>query len=115
MDIWFDTVAPDQYLRTQMEEATFICSEHAFRVQNFDHDNFANVFFVNDTKAVDETVDTTNPVKPVDDTPSDQALYDEWYEEISDNVDKATDTDARARTFRLRTQIMRSCARCSVG
>ena len=36
-DIWFETDAPDQYLRTQMQEATFICSEHAVRVQNFDH------------------------------------------------------------------------------
>ena len=47
-DIWFETAAPDQYLRTQMEEATFICFEHAVRVQNFDHDIFADVFFVND-------------------------------------------------------------------
>ena len=43
-DMWFETVAPDQYLRTQMEEITFICSEHAVRVQNLDHDNFALMF-----------------------------------------------------------------------
>jgi hypothetical protein len=99
-DIWFDTVAPDQYLRAQIEEATFICSEHAVRVQNFDHDNFADVFFVNDTKAVDDAVDNVDPVTtPAEAVPPDQAVFDEWYAEVSDD---ATNTNnAQARTFKV--------------
>ena len=90
-DIWFDSVAPDQYLRIQMEESTFICSEHAVHVQNFDHDNFSDVFFVNDTKDVDEAVDNVDPVKPsVEDVPPD------------DDIDNATCTNnARACTFKV--------------
>ena len=96
-DMWFDTVAPDQYLRSQIEEATFTCSEHALRVQNFDHDNFADVLFVNDTQDTDKTA------KPIYDMPPDQAIYDEWYEGISDNVDKSADEDdVQARTFRVK-------------
>ena len=55
------------------------------------HDNFADVFFVNDTKDVDEAVDNVDPVKPpLEDVPPD------------DNIDNATGTDdARARTFKV--------------
>jgi hypothetical protein len=34
---WFDTVTPDQYTRVQLEEATIVCSEHAYRVHHFDN------------------------------------------------------------------------------
>jgi hypothetical protein len=29
---WLDTVTPDQYTGVQLEEATIVCSEHAYRV-----------------------------------------------------------------------------------
>jgi hypothetical protein len=101
-DTWFETVAPDQYLRTQIEEATFTCSEHAQRARNLDHDNFADVLFVNDAQDVDGNVNTTKTGKPIDDMPPDQTTYDEWYEEISEDVDTDADDDIQARTFRVK-------------
>jgi hypothetical protein len=52
---WFDTITPDQYARVQLEEATIICSEHAYGVHHFDNDDFNAVLLVNDTKLVDNT------------------------------------------------------------
>jgi hypothetical protein len=31
---WLDTVTPDQYTRVQLEEATIVCSQHAYRVHH---------------------------------------------------------------------------------
>jgi hypothetical protein len=72
-DIWFDTVTPDQYTRTQMEDATFVCSEHAFCARHLDNDDFDAVFLVNDT----EVAEASAPIPVKDDAPSDQVLYDE--------------------------------------
>ncbi len=65
-DTWFDTVTPDQYARVQLEEATIVCSEHAYRVHHFDNDDFDAVLLVNDT----ELVDTTGPVDSDQDMPN---------------------------------------------
>ena len=70
-DTWFDTVTPDQDARVQMEEATIVCSDHAYRARHFDNDDFADdVLLVNDT----ELVDTTGPITDADDAPSDQGM-----------------------------------------
>jgi hypothetical protein len=50
-DIWFDTVTPDQHARAKIEEATFICSEHAHRVHHFDNDDFKAVLLANATES----------------------------------------------------------------
>jgi hypothetical protein len=60
---WFDTVTPDQYTRVQLEEATIVCFEHAYRVHHFDNDDFNAVLLVNNT----DLVDTTGPVTEDDD------------------------------------------------
>jgi hypothetical protein len=67
---WFDTVTPDQYTRVQLEEATIVCSEHAYRVHHFDNDNFNAVLLVNDTNLFD----TTGPVTEDDDARSNQDM-----------------------------------------
>jgi hypothetical protein len=80
---WFDTVTPDQYTRVQLEEATIVCSEHAYRVHHFDNDDFVAVLLVNNT----EIVDTTGPVTEDDDTNSDQDMS---------NTEPDTDDDDNA-------------------
>ncbi len=65
-DTWFDTVTPDHYARLHLEEATIVCSEHAYCVQHFDNDDFDAVLLVNDT----ELVDTTGPVDSDQDMPN---------------------------------------------
>jgi hypothetical protein len=95
-DVWFDTLTPEQDTRIQMEEATFVCSEHAFQVRHFDNDDFAAVLLVNDT----EVIDTTDKTPVVEDVPpDDQALYDEWYEALSGLADDAPADDVQGRTF----------------
>jgi hypothetical protein len=94
-DIWFDTVTPDQHARTQMEVATFACSEHAFRVHNFDNDDFHAVLLANDTELADASGPADNPFA---DMPPDRAVHATWYEAILDDIDA---TPALARTFRV--------------
>jgi hypothetical protein len=89
---WFDTVTPDQYTRLQLEEATIVCSEHAYHVHHFDNDDFNAVLLVNDT----DLVDTTGPVTEDDDTHSDQDMSNT--EPDTDNDDNA---DARSRIFKV--------------
>jgi hypothetical protein len=67
---WFDTVTLDQYTRAQLEEATIVCSGHAYRVHHFDNHDFDAVLLVNDT----ELVDTTGPVMEDDDAHFDQDI-----------------------------------------
>jgi hypothetical protein len=91
-DTWFDTVTPDQYIRIQLEEATFICAEHAYRVHHFDNNDFDAVLLVNDT----ELVDTTSPVKDDDDTTSEPDMNNTKLDALDDDHDEAP-----ARTFRV--------------
>jgi hypothetical protein len=95
-DIWFDTVTPDQHARAQIEEATFICSEHAHRVHHFDNDDFKAVLLANATES-----DTANDkVKDkVDDTPLDSGIP--AVEMVTDDEDSDGD-DAPARTFKVK-------------
>jgi hypothetical protein len=79
-DIWYDTFTPDQYTRAQLEEATYTCAEHAYRVRTFDNDDLDNVLLANDT----ELTDTQDPV--LDNDPTDDI-----------------DGDAPARTFKVQT------------
>jgi hypothetical protein len=51
-----------------LEEATIVCSEHAYRVHHFDKDDFNAVLLINDT----ELVDTSCPVTEDDDANCDQ-------------------------------------------
>jgi hypothetical protein len=88
-NIWFDTVAPDQHTQIQMEEAAFMCSKHARRVQHFDNDDFNTVLLVDDTKLVE----TENPAK--DDTNSDQDTSHTEPDIEDDNT-----ADAPACTFK---------------
>jgi hypothetical protein len=67
---WFDTVTLDQYVRVQLEEATIVCSEHAYCVHHFDNDDFNAILLVNDT----ELADTTGPVTEDNDVHSDQDM-----------------------------------------
>jgi hypothetical protein len=84
---WFDTVTPDQYTRVQLEEATIVCSEHAYRVHHFDNHNFNAVLLVNDT----DLVDITGPATEDDDAHSDQDMSNT--EPDTDDEDNA---DARS-------------------
>ena len=53
-ETWCDAVTPDQHLRTKVEEATFICAEHArTSACHFDNDNFHDVILVRNTKIDD--------------------------------------------------------------
>jgi hypothetical protein len=92
-DTWFDTDTPDQYARVQLEEATIVCSEHAYRVHHFDNDDFNAVLLVNNT----ELVDTTGPVTENDDGHSDQDMSNT--EPDTDDDDNA---DARGRIFKVK-------------
>jgi hypothetical protein len=76
-----------------LEEATIVCSKHAYRVHHFDNDDFNAVLLVNDT----ELVDTTSPVTEDDDAPSDQDMSNT--EPDTDNDDNA---DARGRIFKVK-------------
>jgi hypothetical protein len=87
-----DTVTPDQYTRAQLEEATIVCSEHAYRVHHFDNNNFNAVLLVNDT----DLVDTTGPVTEDDDARSHQDISNT--EPDTDDDDNA---DARSRIFKV--------------
>jgi hypothetical protein len=89
---WFDTITPDQYTRVQLEEATIVCSEHAYRVHHFDNDDFDAVLLVNDT----DLVDITGPVTEDDDAHSDQDMSNT--EPGTDDDDNA---DARSRIFKV--------------
>jgi hypothetical protein len=89
---WFDTVTPDQYTRVQLEEATIVCSEHAYCVHHFDNDDFNAVLLVIDT----DLVSTTDPVTEDDDAYSDQDMSNT--EPDTDNDDNA---DARSRIFKV--------------
>ena len=60
-ETWFDTITPDQYFRAQMEQATIVCSEHAFRVHHFDNNDFDAVLLVNAT----ESMDSPSPASPL--------------------------------------------------
>jgi hypothetical protein len=80
---WFDTVTPDQYTRVQLEEATIVCSEHAFRVHHFDNNDLNAFLLVNGT----DLVDTTGPVTEDDDAHSDQDMS---------NTEPDTDDDDNA-------------------
>jgi hypothetical protein len=91
-DIWHDTVTPDQYDRVQMEEATFLCATHAYRVQYLDNDDFHAVLLVNNT----ELADNKGQVPDDDVAPSDQDKSKT--EPDTDNDDNA---DAQARTFKV--------------
>jgi hypothetical protein len=91
-NVWFDTLTPDQHCRAQMEAATFACSEHAFRVQNFDNDDFNAVLLANDAELVDASLD---------DVPPAQAVCDTWCETILDDPDGTPDTAPSARTFKV--------------
>ena len=92
-DTWFDTVTPDQYARVQLEEATIVCSEHAYRVHHFDNDDFDAVLLVNDTKLVN----TTGPVTGDDHAHSDQdtSRNTGWDTNDEDN------TDTQGRIFKV--------------
>ena len=52
-DTQCDTVTPDQHARAEVEEAAFVCAEHACRVHHFDNGDFEAVFLVNNTDIVD--------------------------------------------------------------
>jgi hypothetical protein len=76
-----------------LEEATFVCSEHAYRTQHFDDDDSNAVLLVNDT----ELVDTTDSVKDDAEATSDPNVLDV-------NLDPDNDddpTNAQARTFKV--------------
>ena len=49
-DTWYDTITPSQHDRQEREEATFICAEHAYRLQHFSNDDIEALLLVNDTE-----------------------------------------------------------------
>jgi hypothetical protein len=75
-----------------LEEATIVCSEHAYRVHHFDNDDFDALLLVNDTKLVD----TTGPVLEDDDAHSNQDMSNT--EPDTDDDDNA---DARSGIFKV--------------
>jgi hypothetical protein len=89
---WFDTVTPDQYTRVQLEEATIVCSKHAYCVHHFDNDDFDAVILVNDTKLVD----TTGPATEDDDAHSDQDMSN-----TKPDTDNGDHANARSRIFKV--------------
>jgi hypothetical protein len=46
-DTWYDPVTPEQYARAEVEEATYVCAEHAYRVHHFDNEDFEDILLVN--------------------------------------------------------------------
>jgi hypothetical protein len=102
-DIWFDTITPDQHARDEMEQATFICAEHAYRVQHFDNDDLEDVLLVNDT----EFVATSDEDTPPDTAKKDSNYLDDWYDVLLDHGKKPSapivDETAKSsgRTFKV--------------
>jgi hypothetical protein len=92
-DTWLDTVTPDQYARVLLEEATIVCSEHAYRVHHFDNDDFNTVLLVNDT----ELLDTSCPVTEDDDANRDQDMSN-----TEPDTDDDENADARGRIFKVK-------------
>ena len=80
-------------MRVLLEEATIVCSEHAYRVHHFDNDDFNAVLLINDT----ELVDTSSPVTEDDDANCDQDMSNT--EPDTDDDDNA---DARGRIFKVK-------------
>jgi hypothetical protein len=79
-DIWFGTVTPDQHARVQMEETTFVCSEHAHHVHHFDNDDFKAVLLANDTKpngTANDTVKDDDDVQLDPDMPTVETVTDD--------------------------------------
>jgi hypothetical protein len=76
-----------------LEEATIVCSEHAYCVHHFDNDDFNAVLLVNDT----ELVDTSCPVTEDDDANCDQDMSNT--EPDTDDDDNA---DAQGRIFKVK-------------
>jgi hypothetical protein len=103
---WFDTVTPDQYTRVQSEEATIVCSEHAYRVHHFDNDDFNTVLLVNDT----DLVDTTGPV-----TEDDDAHYNQDMSNTKPDLTMTIMLMQGAAFSRFRIQTMTSFVLCLVG
>jgi hypothetical protein len=99
-DIWFNALTPDQYTRDHLEEATFVCSEHAYRVRNFDNDDIDDVLMVNDTGIIN----TTDTAMDDDEDEEPPALIskDEISNHDFDSYDD-DDDDARACTFKVQT------------
>jgi hypothetical protein len=75
-----------------LEEATIVCSKHAYCVHHFDNDDFDAVLLVNKT----ELVDTTGPVTEDDDAHSDQNMSNT--EPDTDDDDNA---DARGPIYKV--------------
>jgi hypothetical protein len=75
-----------------LEEATIVCSEHAYRVHHFDNNDFNAVLLVNDT----DLVDTTGPV-----TEDDDAHYDQDMSNTEPDTDDDDNADARSRIFKV--------------
>jgi hypothetical protein len=92
-DTWFNTVTPDQYARVHLEEATIVCSKHAYCVHHFYNNDFNAVLLVNDT----ELVDTTGPVTEDDDAHSVQDMSN-----TEPDSDDDGDADARGRIFKVK-------------
>jgi hypothetical protein len=75
-----------------LEEATIVCSEHAYRVHPFGNDNFNAVLLVNGT----DLVDTTGPATEDDDARSNQDMSNTEADTDDDN-----NSDARSRIFKV--------------
>ena len=76
-DTWYDTITPSQHDRQEIEDATYICVEHAYRLQHFNNEEIKALLLANNTELCttpnlieddyDETVAQPNLIEDDDD------------------------------------------------
>ena len=62
-DTWYDTITPSQHDRQEIEDATYICVEHAYRLQHFNNEEIKALLLANNT----ELCTTPNLIEDDDD------------------------------------------------
>jgi len=110
-DPWYDTITPIQHDRQEVEEATFICADHAYRLQHFSNDEIEALLLANDTELRntpnliedDEDISVAQPNLIEDDDSEDMTEVKPRGKDDAtmDNDVSAEIKDAPARAFKV--------------
>ena len=99
---WYDAITPNQHVRNEVEESTYICTEHAYCVHHFDNEDFKAVLLANDTEFCEDDEDSPNLIEDDDDqtvaqvVPPDRILNNDAPNIIKDDDGDAVPTDKDA-------------------
>ena len=113
-DTWYDAITPSQHDRKEVEEATYICAEHAYRVQHFNNEEIMALRLAIDTELCatpnliedddddDETVAQVVPTGRILDNDSPSIIEDDDRDDVTMDKDTSGDIkDAPACTFKV--------------